>query len=232
MDAPTAAATRCPCSDRRNNRDGTGKETGEYGWEDFVNPGQTNGAPNGALDEGEDVNANGVLDVYGGFPAYDGSSGVPPGSVAPFTTAARPTSTMSPAEARVNRPIFFRRALKLIDRVADCRPQRAHRPLRRVREPGVQSRATGTRTDRFNNPHAATAVMADSVSILSSNWDDIDSLDSPYVAAGRTRRKRAWSHMAIIGGKNAIFRSRRAPRPRSAQTAARTRSSAIWRGVQ
>ena len=32
-------------SDRRNNRDAAGNETGDYGWEDFVNPASTTGTP-------------------------------------------------------------------------------------------------------------------------------------------------------------------------------------------
>jgi len=52
-------------SDRRGNRNNAGEETGELGFEDFVNPGDLEGDPNGALDVGEDLNANGVLDRYG-----------------------------------------------------------------------------------------------------------------------------------------------------------------------
>ncbi len=33
-------------SDRRNNRNAAGQETGEYGCEDFVNPAAANGVPN------------------------------------------------------------------------------------------------------------------------------------------------------------------------------------------
>jgi hypothetical protein len=52
-------------SDRRGNRDGSGNETGELGFEDTVNPASTNGDPNSSLDPGEDLNGNGTLDTYG-----------------------------------------------------------------------------------------------------------------------------------------------------------------------
>jgi hypothetical protein len=60
-------------SDRRGNRTLAGAETGEYGFEDVVNPASASGTPNGALDGGagafpngyEDANDNGVLDNYG-----------------------------------------------------------------------------------------------------------------------------------------------------------------------
>ncbi|PYS23359.1 MAG: hypothetical protein DMG11_25585, partial [Acidobacteria bacterium] len=52
-------------SDRRGNRDGSGNETGEFGFEDTVNPTSTDGVPNGTLDPGEDLNGNGTLEAYG-----------------------------------------------------------------------------------------------------------------------------------------------------------------------
>ena len=55
-------------SDRRTNRDAANNETGEYGFEDFVNPANADGTPNGVLDTGEDVNADGQLDTYGQVP--------------------------------------------------------------------------------------------------------------------------------------------------------------------
>ena len=74
-------------SDRRNNRNTTSLETGEYGWEDFVNPLSATGTPNGALDGGEDVNQNNALETYGGVPNYNGVyNSVPPGGLAPLVT--------------------------------------------------------------------------------------------------------------------------------------------------
>jgi hypothetical protein len=67
-------------SDRRNNKNAGGVETGEYGFEDVTNPGVANGSANGVMDGAgctalhvageplsclEDFNDNHVLDVYG-----------------------------------------------------------------------------------------------------------------------------------------------------------------------
>ena len=41
-------------------------ETGEYGYSDFVNPGDIKGCPNDTLDNGEDVDGTGILYTYGG----------------------------------------------------------------------------------------------------------------------------------------------------------------------
>src|SRR5712672_1302822 len=126
-------------SDRRNNRNAADKETGEYGWEDFVNPGVANGVPNGTLQTGEDLNEPPtphptyvpLLDVYGGSPNYLGAHvpAVPPCTAVPtcstiytaavtngyvLTTTASPTKTVSQRTVQLNRPVLFRRALKLI----------------------------------------------------------------------------------------------------------------------
>jgi len=93
-------------SDRRTNSGGGG-ETGEYGFEDFVNPGNVNGLPDGVLDPAEDVNGNGALDVGGQFPI------LPANATAPLDNAARPWTAVATSIARVNRPIFFRRALNI-----------------------------------------------------------------------------------------------------------------------
>ena len=78
-------------SDRRNNSCPNGTpapceaasgDSGEYGFEDVVNPADVNGAPNGVLDTGEDVNANGVLDTYGQTPVN-----LPAGAALPLTGA-------------------------------------------------------------------------------------------------------------------------------------------------
>ena len=58
-------------SDRRGNRNASGNETGEFGFEDVANPsddanGQPNGTLNGTPEAGEDFNSDSVLQTYGG----------------------------------------------------------------------------------------------------------------------------------------------------------------------
>ena len=129
-------------SDRRNNRNAANKETAEFGNEDIINPTSSTGAANGTLDAGEDVNAfvpvapatyTPVLDTYGTLPSYTGTlgngttTGVPPctslrsyGFLGPTAKVnniiAGPDATTISTNAAIlrgNRPIFFRRALKL-----------------------------------------------------------------------------------------------------------------------
>jgi Tfp pilus assembly protein PilX len=200
-------------SDRRNNRNASNAETGDYGWEDFVNPNSSTGAPNNSLDAGEDVNGNGVLDVYGGIPSYNGASGqVPPCATpcapAPLNASARPTTSVSRADAQVNRAILFRRALKLVHG-RDIRPSYGITGLTIVAENPVYvlgdwNTANGG-SSNFDGTHAATSVMADAVTLLSNNWNDDTSFSDPYAPGNRDREEETWYRLAIISGKGQSF---------------------------
>ena len=106
-------------SDRRTNARVGGLETGEYGFEDIVNPAAVTTMPDGVLDTGEDV--NGIdrdgdasnLDVYGQVPNAGVLAALRAG--APVSGATRPWTTASAREARSNPQLFFRRALKLVN---------------------------------------------------------------------------------------------------------------------
>ncbi len=137
-------------SDRRGNCNQTaagacagaaGSDTGAYGYEDIVNPLSGTGAPNNTLDTGEDVDGDGVLDLYGGIARpinaanvdSSGSTNYPTGSTTTLTTfmasltspgtpnAAPLTRITSAAtgvgyyEAQKNPVLFFRRAVRLVD---------------------------------------------------------------------------------------------------------------------
>ncbi len=188
-------------SDRRSNRNAADEETGEYGFEDVVNPADAAGTPNGLLDDGEDVNSNNVVDVYGQTPH------VPAGATAPLTAAARPATSVAPAIAQVNRAILFRRALKLTngslgDIVAPGLTIASENPVY------VQGHYNANSAG-FGNPHIAAAVIADAVTLLSSSWNDNNSFSSPHNPAGRDAGT-TWYRFAVLAGKGKSF-----PRPTS-----------------
>jgi hypothetical protein len=204
-------------SDRRNNRaDGTNGttpngETGEYGFEDVVNPLSATGTPNGTLEGGEDVNANTVVDLYGQFPNFMGvRNTLPPGAIAPFDVAnintIRPGKTLGRSGAMTSRAYLFRRALKL-----------QNGGLTSFTGPGVTGLTIVTEnpvyvhgdwnwnsTAALNDPHAETSVIADAVTLLSNNWTDVNSFVNPYDATLRPRSVN-WYRLAIIGGKGMAF---------------------------
>ena len=198
-------------SDRRTNLNDAGNETGEYGFEDIVNPGDPNGAPNAVLDDGEDLNGNGFLDQYGGTPRFPAGmanvAGLPANLAAneaagPLTTAARPNTLVTAAVAKANRPVFFRRALKIVNGGAGNLPASglnvtSENPVY-VMGPFNASNA------QFTNQHAPAAIIADAVTLLSPNWTDQGSLANPNNPANRARTT-TYYRFATIAGKNRGF---------------------------
>jgi hypothetical protein len=206
-------------SDRRANRNASGNETGEYGYEDVVNPGVAAGTPNGgAPDGGEDVNGDGTLDTYGGTPVN------PTGSNTAWTTGLLPgsniggTASYAPLNARANRPIFFRRALKVVNggifTAAGSTPNCSPAPCNNLPSPGltiasenpvyVQGNFNATATSVTVEPNIAAAIIADAVTVLSNSWNDIRSFTSPHLASGRTASQTGF-RMAVLAGKSRPF---------------------------
>ena len=198
-------------SDRRNNRNANGEETGEYGFEDVVNPNSVSGTPNGIKDDGEDMNIGSttipVLDDYGQYPTFDGAyNAVPPGAQAPLVKAnLRPIQGIRAPYAQVNRAVLFRRALKLINGGAGniAAPGLTITSENPVYIQGDWNATTGG-ADPFAAPHVATSVVADAVTLLSGNWNDNNSFRSPYTASGRPRQDSSY-RLAIISGKGPVF---------------------------
>jgi hypothetical protein len=202
-------------SDRRNNRaDGTNGtcnncETGEYGWEDVVNPLNVDGSSNGQLDAGEDVNANNLLDTYGKFPNFQGvRNALPPGAVGPtFNNAGaiNPQQVMNRPQALTSRAYLFRRALKLINAGAG-----------NVVTPGFTVVTENPvyihgdwNWDAVADPlataaHSETSVIADAVTLLSNAWVDANAFRNPYDATLRVRTTNSY-RLAIIAGKPPAF---------------------------
>ncbi len=191
-------------SDRRGNKNLANQETGEYGFEDFVNPTSAPGTPNGILDAAEDVNEDGTQDVYGMTPI------LPVGAAAPLDAAATPVTAVARNEARVNPPIFFRRALKLVNgqRGNIIAPGLAVASENPVYIQGDYNANTAEGVPgTYNNPHVATSVIADAVTLLSNRWNDIRSFTDPHKPNDR-RAATTTYRVAVIAGKQLSF-----PRP-------------------
>jgi Tfp pilus assembly protein PilX len=207
-------------SDRRNNNNlqtGLGVETGEYGNEDIINPASPAGTANVVLDAGagcaiavaapwtpcgEDVNGNGQLDTYGQFPHNPANNFA--GWTAPLTSATLPSTPVSAIQAQSNRAILFRRALllengNLITPLAGLTII-SENPVYVEGDWNANSAGGG-----FNDPHAATSVLADAVTLLSNNWNDDTSFANPYNSGARQRPADNYYRIAIVGGKNPAF---------------------------
>jgi Tfp pilus assembly protein PilX len=204
-------------SDRRNNRNAASDETGEYGFEDFVNPASASGTPNASLDTGEDLNENSTLERYGQFPSFNGVyNSLPLTNVAPLVSGGaspvRPSTNVSAGIAKVNRAVFFRRAVKLTNAA-----------LGNIVAPGLTIAAENpvyvqgdwnANQAGFGEPNVATSIVADAITLLSNDWNDNNSFSSPYAVAGRPRGGHTWYRFATIAGKGRIF-----PRPANGEGA-------------
>lgn len=193
-------------SDRRTNRNALNQETGEYGFEDFVNPANINGIPNGTLDAGEDINGNGTLETYGQIPVLP--------MLAPLDSTARPWHLVPAKTARVNRPIFFRRALKLVNGRSIDLGSSEGTPLGLTvsSENPVYVQGDYNAQGTFAGSHVACSLIADAVTVLSNSWNDRNSFISPHDLTLATTRKATatWYRMGVIAGKAKAF-----PRPAS-----------------
>ena len=195
-------------SDRRMNRNAAGNETGEYGFEDFLNPGSSTGARNSTLEVGEDVNGNGSLETYGLNP-YPGN--IPGGATAPWIGSAAPDTPFDAAGIygavmRANKQLLFRRALKVVNGGLGQIPSpgltiAAENPVY------VQGNFNATEASTTAEPNMACAIIADAVTLLSRNWNDIRSFTAPNSASGRAATATGY-RMAVIAGKSVPF-----PRP-------------------
>jgi hypothetical protein len=205
-------------SDRRGDHDETAAgdpETGQYGFENVVNPPSATGDPAAAaiLETGEDFDGDGALDRFGETPHLLGIQQADwSGYNAPFSTSARPWTTIAASnagQARMNRQVLFRRALKLINggiaggvtslpanglTVASENPVYVHGNYNASNDP------VATPTEA----HVPAAVIADSVTILSNNWRDDRSFENPNDSANRPATTTGY-RIAVVTGKSLSF---------------------------
>jgi hypothetical protein len=187
-------------SDRRTNRNG-GMETGEYGFEDFVNSGSSGGTPDNVMETAEDVNGDGSLATYGELPVAPVD--------APLDGSARPWTAVAANIARVNRPVFFRRALKLVngENISLGSSDGVNLGLTIASENPVYVQGDYNSASSFGSFHVPCAIIADAISLLSNNWNDIKSFTSPHSVSSSSARKATttWYRMALIAGKGKPF---------------------------
>jgi hypothetical protein len=233
-------------SDRRTNRDfgpdgvaeivapfGDDRETGEFGWENFVNSTAARSDTYGVFDTGEDVNGNGTQQTYGQTPRYVGIPNPTTTNAGTFGSNARPWTQLTTWQlARANRPVFFRRALKLVNGARNRLPFNGSQGLTVASENPVYIQGNfnactwndtpGTCTETggafgpTGNGHVSAAVIADAVTLLSNSWNDIGSFINPHslthnTAGTATAQRNAtttWYRLAVIAGKGIPF-----PRP-------------------
>jgi hypothetical protein len=211
-------------------RSPSGNETGEYGYSDFVDPADVNGCPNGRLDNGEDVAGTGILYTYGQvtFPVgLVDSTGVSTaaslfanalGATVADPNCAGPnggfpwprTFLFNANEARQNPPALFRRAVKIVNGGAIGLPLcpggvscgltiAMENPAYLQGDYNANSTGNG-----FNDPNIAASVVADAFTLLSDQWNDVNTFNSPFNTGGR-QATTAWYRLGVVAGKEVSF---------------------------
>jgi hypothetical protein len=216
----------------------SGNETGEYGFSDFLNPGNpAAGCPNGQLDVGEDDGdqtdrtppAPGIFYNYGQTPSPKVTGILFTDAVAlatlPNPRCALPATAWpgslikNTQEARMNPPLFFRRALKLVNGSNISAPLGARAcpgglvcGLSIVAENPVYVQGdynANSAGGGFSDPHVASAVLADAFTFLSNSWNDVNSFSSPYDPGSRAANfngvTNGWYRVAVLAGKGPGF---------------------------
>ncbi len=232
-------------SDRRGmlpNPNKANTKSGDSGLEDVINSASAAGTPDGVLEpvpagqtlSPEDVNQNGLMDEFGtanlGLGQYNGAvnqnvqiiGGAPDNPYSPRIASCSVT-------ARKNWVSGARHVLKLVDGGLGNLPLRtdttpnsggftvaAENPVY-IQGNYNSSAADPTWTGGADaNGHAASAVIADAVTVLSNNWSDLRSMvgnipgggTSTVTDPGNRPGTSTYYRVAIAGGKNLTF-----PRP-------------------
>lgn len=196
--------------------------SGESGLEDVVNSTQplASSTPDGILEpvtyynySPEDVDQNGVLDNWGGKNIGYGF-GVNTTNLNPYQTTSCNTTGLT------NAVTGARHVLKLVAGGGNAAGT-SYLPVRPDNSQGgftvasenpvyVQGNYNSSVADPVwtggtnATPHAAAAIIADAVTLLSNNWTDANSLNNPTNMGGRGAAT-TYYRMAVSGGKNIPF---------------------------
>ena len=196
-------------------------KTGRSGIEDVVNSGVTNGLPDGTEEAAENV-----AGVGNAFPNYFGEVNLGDGfgkdTTAAPASATRPdpfinTRVACTTIARKNRVTGARHVLRLVDGTRGNLPQRPSDPTKggftvASENPVYVLGDYNAKTSEhgYNDPHSAAAIIADSVTLLSNNYNtrvpngDINSFQNPTTPGNRSGTE-TYYRMAIAAGKNINF---------------------------
>jgi PilX N-terminal len=220
-------------SDRRGEQIDpvSGTKTGSFGFNDFVNDiNPATGCPNGTIDPpvlpggpamGEDLEGDGILRTYGGVAI------TPANFVTGGTTLLGAGGLLTPncgstgwpgviyshtQEARENSPVYFRRALKLVDGATlnlgnSCGAVVCGLTIVAENPVYIQGDYNAPATGLFNGASVAAAVAADAVTLLSDNWNDVNTFMYPYALGTSNDRVAVQTayRVALIAGKGIPF---------------------------
>ena len=182
---------------------------GEYGFEDTVNvatsaTGAPNGVDGGAPETGEDANGNGYLDTYGAANVGNGFRVATAAANYPYATV----DCLN--QGRMNWVSGARHVLRLIDGTVGNLPLSPNNGGLTVASENpvyIQGDYNASSAQLFTDTpkvHSPAAVIADAVTLLSNNWNDINDMTHPTDAFSRLGSN-TWYRLAVASGKTPNF---------------------------
>ncbi|HEV1992793.1 MAG TPA: PilX N-terminal domain-containing pilus assembly protein [Candidatus Acidoferrum sp.] len=121
------------------------------------------------------------------------------------------TFLLNPNEARENPPALFRRALKLVNGSLITLPAcpggvSCGLTIATENPAYIQGdyNANSTVGGGFADPSVAASVIADAFTLLSNDWHDVNTFNSPFNVGGRLSNT-AWYRLGVVAGKGISF---------------------------
>jgi hypothetical protein len=125
------------------------------------------------------------------------------GNAWPYATA------LNGGDLRLNPPVYFRRALKVVNggtlTLGTCDGVACGLTIVSENPAYVQGDYNAGANGNFGTAFVAAAVMGDSVTLLSNNWNDVNSFAFPYTLGSRAAATTTY-RTAIVGGKTIPFK--------------------------
>jgi hypothetical protein len=125
-----------------------------------------------------------------------------------------PFATANAQNLRENPPIFFRRALKIVDgakiSIGTCNGVNCGLTIASENPVYVQGdfnndpTTDATLSTPSTDAHVGTSIVADAVTALSNSWNDVNSFISPYNYSGRMATATTY-RFAMVGGQGVPF---------------------------
>lgn len=184
-------------------------ETGEYGFEDSINPAVAAWAKSNALEVGEDFNESTTLETYGETPHALVGFGTAVAAMG-FDSTSRPWTVVDrfySGRGRLARPVLFRRALKIINGGIAGGVNNVPAAGFTVTSENpvyVQGNFNATSTDATAEPNVPTAIIGDSVTLLSNAFVDAVTFLEPNNQTERNAADTAY-RFAMATGKSIMF---------------------------
>jgi hypothetical protein len=125
------------------------------------------------------------------------------GNAWPYATA------LNSGDLRLNPPVYFRRALKIVNggtiSLGTCDGVACGLTIVSENPAYVQGDYNAGANGNFTTAFVAASVMGDAVTLLSNNWNDVNSFAFPYATGSRAATTTTY-RTAIVGGKTIPFK--------------------------